>query len=59
VPTCSSGSIRGTVFIRAGTALNGRPIGPPNCLSTVTTFSDDVDAFLNGYTTISSIGLGN
>jgi 5'-nucleotidase len=58
VPTCTTGSIRGTAVLPTATALNGRPINPSNCLSTVTTFADDVDGFLNGYTTVSSIGVG-
>ncbi len=58
VPTCTSGSIRGVVNIAAATALNGRSINPSNCTSTVTTFNDDVDAFVNGYITVSNIGNG-
>jgi 5'-nucleotidase len=55
-PTCAAGSIRGTIRIPVATQLNGRPLNPSNCTSTVTTFNDDMDAFLNGYITISSIG---
>jgi 5'-nucleotidase len=58
VPTCTSGSIRGVITIAPATALNGRSINPSNCQSTVTTFNDDIDAFVNGYITISSIGNG-
>jgi 5'-nucleotidase len=56
VPTCTTGSIRGTVEVPAATALNGRPINPSNCLSTVTDPVDDVDGFINGFVTVSSIG---
>jgi 5'-nucleotidase len=56
VPTCTAGAIRGTVEVPAATALNGRPINPSNCLSTATNPVDDVDGFLNGYVTVSSIG---
>jgi 5'-nucleotidase len=58
VPTCFTGSIRGTVDIKSGTALNGRPINPSNCNSTVDKedFTDDVDAFLNGYIAVSTVG---
>ena len=35
---------------------NGRSPRPSNCLSSVTNFADDVDGFINGYVTISSIG---
>ncbi len=58
VPTCTSGSIRGVVNIPAATALNGRSIDPSNCLSTKTVFTDDIDAFVNGYITVSNIGNG-
>ena len=58
IPTCTSGSIRGTVVLPASSALNGRPYDPSNCNSTVTTFGDDLDGFLNGYTTISDVGTG-
>jgi 5'-nucleotidase len=54
-PTCTSGSIRGTAEVPAATDFNGRPFGS-NCLSTVTSFADDIDAFNNGYVAISSIG---
>jgi 5'-nucleotidase len=57
IPTCTAGSIRGTVEVPVATALNGRPINPSNCTSTVTTFADDVDAFINGYITLSDVGL--
>ncbi len=56
VPTCTAGSIRETVEVPAATALNGRPINPSNCLSTATDPVDDVDGFLNGFVTVSSIG---
>ena len=56
VPTCTTGSIRETVEVPAATALNGRPIDPSNCLSTVTNPVDDVDGFINGFVTVSSIG---
>jgi 5'-nucleotidase len=60
VPTCSPGMIRGSIQLPAATSLNGRPISPSDCQSTVpsTSFNDDVDGFLNGYVTISSIGNG-
>ena len=36
IPTCTTGSIRGTVHVPAATALNGRPFNPSNCLSSAT-----------------------
>jgi 5'-nucleotidase len=58
IPTCTSGSIRGTLELPASTALNGRPYDPSNCNSTVTSFTDDLDGFLNGYITLSDVGTG-
>ncbi|MBK5290055.1 MAG: 5'/3'-nucleotidase SurE [Acidimicrobiia bacterium] len=55
VPTCTAGSIRGTVHVPAATALNGRPYNPSDCTSTVTSFADDVDAFINGYISVSTL----
>jgi 5'-nucleotidase len=59
VPSCDVGSVRGTLVLPASGKLNGRGIGPTNCTSTVTTFNDDLDGFLNGYITVSDIGLGS
>jgi len=59
IPTCTSGAIRGTVVLPASTALNGRPYDPSNCNSTVTSFGDDLDGFLNGYITVSDVGTGS
>ena len=59
IPTCTAGSIRGTAVLPTATAFNGRPANPSNCLSTVNTFADDVDGFINGYITVSSIGVGS
>jgi len=53
VPTCYSGSIRGTRFLPLSPSFSA---APSNCLSTVTDPADDVAGFLNGFTTISSIG---
>jgi 5'-nucleotidase len=56
IPTCTTGSIRGTVVLPASTALNGRPYNPSDCTSTVTSFTDDLDGFLDGYITLSDVG---
>ena len=53
VPTCYSGTIRGTRFLPLAPSFSA---APSNCLSTVTDPADDVAGFLNGFTTISSIG---
>jgi 5'-nucleotidase len=54
VPTCTTGSVRGTVRVPTATDFNGRPLDS-NCTSTVTTFADDVDAFGNGYVSVSTV----
>lgn len=51
VPTCTSGSIRGTIRVPVGTGYSVTS----NCNSTVTSFADDVAAFANGYVTVSTI----
>jgi 5'-nucleotidase len=57
IPTCTAGSIRGTVEVPVATAFNGRPFNPSDCTSTVTTFADDIDAFINGFITLSDADL--
>jgi 5'-nucleotidase len=56
IPTCTAGAIRGTVELPVAAALNGRGINS-NCTSTVTTFADDVDGFINGFITLSDADL--
>ena len=51
VPTCTSGSIRGTVHV---------PVAPSfaatsNCNSTLTPVTSDVEAFANGFVSVSNI----
>jgi 5'-nucleotidase len=53
IPTCFTGAIRGKAVLPVAAALNGRPFNPSNCNSTVTTFADDVDGFINGFITLS------
>jgi hypothetical protein len=40
------------------TAFDGRPFDPSDCTSTLSTFADDLDAFLNGFVSISNAGTG-
>jgi 5'-nucleotidase len=57
IPTCTAGSIRGTLVLPGATNFNsGSPLAPANCQSTVTTIPEDVAGFLNGFITITSIG---
>jgi 5'-nucleotidase len=60
VPTCTTGEIRDTVFVPAAPNFaSGSPISPSNCTSTLTNPVDDIQAFLNGFVAISSIGTGS
>lgn len=57
VPTCTAGTIRGTVHVPVAPDMFGRGYGPSDCTSTVTDLADDVDAFNNGFISISDAGL--
>jgi 5'-nucleotidase len=56
IPTCAGGMVRGPVMAPLATSLTGYAISTVNCSSTVTTFSNDIDAFVNGYAVISPLG---
>ena len=55
VPTCTTGVIRGQVSVPAATDAAGRELFKNDCVSTVTDFKDDVDAFGNGYVTLTEL----
>ncbi len=64
IPSCDgTGTITGTVETVVGVDLSSGPlngtsyVGPQNCSSTKTVFVDDLDAFLNGWTSIADVGL--
>ena len=54
VPSCSAGTIRGTVVVPPAAAFGGRPLAS-DCTSTVTDLVDDVDAFGNGFISVSTL----
>jgi hypothetical protein len=60
VPTCTAGSVRGAVSVPVATTLDsGNPVTTPsNCTSTLTNPVDDIQGFVNGFVTLSSIGTG-
>ncbi len=59
IPTCgATGSIRGTLVLPAATSFSGA-FGASNCGSTATGFTTDVQGFVNGYITETSIGTGS
>jgi 5'-nucleotidase len=55
VPTCTTGSVRGTKQVPAATALAGREITKVDCTSTATTPADDVGAFLAGFAAVTEL----
>jgi len=57
-PSCPTGSPRGLLEVPVATDLAGRNLlAPSDCTSTVTNPPDDVDAFVNGFTTESAVPL--
>lgn len=53
VPTCVEGEIRGLIEIETAELNADRPVNPSDCNSLVEDFEDDLDAFVNGYVTLS------
>jgi len=56
VPTCAGGVVRGPAMAPLATSLTGINVRTVNCASTQTSFSNDVNAFINGYAVISPLG---
>lgn len=57
IPTCTAGSIRGTLTgLPLATSAEGA-LDPQNCESTLEDPSDDVQAFVNGFTTVTTVPL--
>jgi 5'-nucleotidase len=56
IPTCAGGVVRGPVMAPLATSLTGVNVLTVNCSSTQTSFSNDVNAFINGYAVISPLG---
>jgi 5'/3'-nucleotidase len=55
VPTCATGHIRGPVNVSVGTTLTGYSIGTVNCSSTASAPKTDVQAFVDGFASISKL----
>jgi 5'-nucleotidase len=55
VPTCASGHIRGPVKVALATSLSGYTISTVNCMNTATKPSSDVQAFVEGFASISAL----
>jgi hypothetical protein len=56
VPTCAGGQVQGPVAAPLATSITGISISTVNCASTARHFSNDVDAFVNGYAVIAPLG---
>ena len=55
VPTCASGNVRGPVKVAVATSLSGYSISTVNCANTTTKPSSDVQAFVEGFASISEL----
>jgi 5'-nucleotidase len=55
VPTCVGGSIRGPVNVAVASSLSGYTIATVNCTSTAAKPSTDVQAFVEGFASISAL----
>jgi 5'-nucleotidase len=55
VPTCTTGHIRGPVNVKLGTTLTGYSVGTVNCAGTGTKPTTDVQAFVDGFASLTSL----
>ena len=56
-PTCSTGEVRGLVEVPVDTAgKSGGMLDAPNCTSSLAHPTSDIEAFLNGFATMSVVG---
>ncbi len=57
IPSCSSGEIRGTIDGLALSDDTAAALGTQDCESTLEDPADDVEAFLNGFISLATVGL--
>jgi 5'-nucleotidase len=55
IPSCKVGSARGTVTVPVATDGAGRDYNKVDCASTATDPKDDIDAFTDGFVTVSAL----
>jgi 5'-nucleotidase len=55
VPTCATGHVRGPVNVAVGATLTGYSIGTVDCSSTATKPKTDVQAFVEGFASLSPL----
>lgn len=57
VPTCTSGEVRGVATVDVATDAEGRNVLVSDCVgNSPDVFTDDIDAFMNGWATLSTLG---
>jgi len=57
IPTCTSGKVRGVVDVDVATEATGRDALVSDCVgNSPDVFTDDIDAFMNGWATLSTLG---
>jgi 5'-nucleotidase len=54
-PTCPTGEVRGVVEVPTALDRGGRSLTEVDCASTLTDPADDIDAFANGYVSLSTL----
>jgi 5'-nucleotidase len=58
IPTCTTGEVRGVIEVRVATEEEGgQALAPSDCRSTAVDPDDDVEAFHNGFATLSDLPL--
>ncbi len=57
IPTCATGSVRGLAEVPTATDITDRNLGETDCESTLEDPVDDVDAFINGFASLSPVSL--
>ena len=55
VPTCATGHIRGPVNVTLGTTLNGYSVGTVDCSGTAAKPKTDVQAFVDGFASLTAL----
>ena len=55
VPTCATGHVRGPVTVALGTTLTGYSVGTVDCTGSTAKPKNDVQAFVDGYASLSPL----
>jgi hypothetical protein len=55
VPTCATGHIRGPVNVSLGTTLTGFSVGTVDCTGTAAKPKTDVQAFVDGFASVTKL----